>query len=363
MASPFLRLDPGAYGLSESLSADVRRLDELLGTVLLEQEGPELVRLARALLAEGDDPRPLTERHPELADPALARRVARAFTVVFQLVNTAEQKEIVRVNREREGRGPRREVHLGGRRALKEKGDPAAEEARALVARIEIAPTLTAHPTEAKRKAVLDKLQGIALLLAEAEAKPSLTQRLEPEDRSGEIERTLTGLWQTDEDARGHLTVPEAMRNNALLSAHDHGGRAIGCTGTSRRPWRRRIRERCSKCPLLTYPLLGRRRSGRSERDARSDRTPSAARDSPSVPTSGESPRFGRADAERDSSRWTRPAGVRRSGGRRAGSFPGADSALLTSPMCSSSSSSRPVSRTPWAKFAICAVPNPGSPM
>ena len=44
------------------------------------------------------------EQIPELHDPANLRQIARAFTVLFQLANTAEQKEIVRVNRSREHR-------------------------------------------------------------------------------------------------------------------------------------------------------------------------------------------------------------------------------------------------------------------
>src|SRR6187402_2978822 len=99
----FLNLEPEAFGLSAELSKDLRILDRLLGKVLAEQEGDETIDLARRLFAGQPDPAKLLEEIPELRDPARIRQLARAFTVLFQLANTAEQKEIVRVNRDRKG--------------------------------------------------------------------------------------------------------------------------------------------------------------------------------------------------------------------------------------------------------------------
>ncbi|MGV3618621.1 MAG: phosphoenolpyruvate carboxylase [Fimbriimonas sp.] len=208
----FLNLEPEAFGLSPELSQDLRTLDRLLGKVLAAQEGEGTIDLARKLMAEvRPTPEELLEKLPELDDPATLHRLARAFTVLFQLANTAEQKEIVRVNRER--RGQRRESIRDAILQLKEKGLD-AEAMQALLDRIEITPTLTAHPTEAKRKAVLDKLQEIALLLNEVEGAGSLTAPLDVTGRASRaIERTLTTLWQTDELRSLQLTVAEEVRN------------------------------------------------------------------------------------------------------------------------------------------------------
>ena len=82
------------------------------------------------------------------------------------------------------------------------------------MARMHVAPTLTAHPTEAKRKSVLDKLQAVALLLAKAEAPPALTDPLEDENAPmDEAERILVELWQTDEMRAQRLSVREEVRN------------------------------------------------------------------------------------------------------------------------------------------------------
>jgi len=210
--SAFLDLDAEGHGLSQALGHDIYLLDHLLGRVLESQEGEQLIELARKLMSEHrPSPADLLEQMPEFRDPATIRQLARAFTVMFQLVNTAEQKEIVRVNRERQG--TRRESIQDAVTHLKESG-LSADQVQELIDRVEITPTLTAHPTEAKRKAVLDKLQSIALLLAEHEGSPSLTGPLDTKWLAiEEIERTLTELWQTDEMRIRSLTVSEEVRN------------------------------------------------------------------------------------------------------------------------------------------------------
>src|ERR1043165_7169292 len=93
MPDAFLNLDAAAYGLTPELAADVAELDRALGEVLESQEGAELVDWARRLVQDPNAELP--------TEPEKIRRLARAFTVLFQLINAAEQKEIVRVNRAR----------------------------------------------------------------------------------------------------------------------------------------------------------------------------------------------------------------------------------------------------------------------
>ncbi len=212
MSTPFLSLDAGAHGLSEPLDTDVRRLDAALGDVLRQQEGQELIALARELLGEGGDAADIFATHPELKDPERLRAVCRAFTVMFQLLNVAEQKEIVRVNRSRRG-AQRNESIDEAIATLKSKGR-SAEEVRVLLSRILIVPTLTAHPTEARRRAVLDKLLQVALAITEESDAPNLRFPLDTKWRiEGRVHRALTELWQTDEMRSSSLTVREEVRN------------------------------------------------------------------------------------------------------------------------------------------------------
>ncbi|CAN5417022.1 phosphoenolpyruvate carboxylase [soil metagenome] len=201
----FLNLEPEAFGLGPELSLDLRALDRLLGNVLAAQGQERLVDLARRMIS---DPSAVP---PELDDPNTLRDLARAFTVLFQLLNVAEQKEIVRANRAR--KGGRRESIADAVRLLASRGVD-AQGMRDLLAKVEIVPTLTAHPTEAKRKAVLDKLQRITLLLDDAESPPSLEGPLDPEGIAlAELKRELTTLWQTDEMRSTRLSVEEEVRN------------------------------------------------------------------------------------------------------------------------------------------------------
>jgi phosphoenolpyruvate carboxylase len=214
----FLGLRPHDCGLSEPLSEDIVLLDQLLAEVLREQEGEALVALARRLVAEADAPN-LFEVLPELADPTVTQSLLRAFTVLFQLLNTAEQKEIVRVNRGRQQRTsgkPRPESIPDAVARLKEQG-LSAEAVQNLLYRIDICPTLTAHPTEARRRAVLDKLQQIAICLAERAVPldtPTLNRPLSDRGNAeAGLRRALTELWQTDELRATPITVPEEARN------------------------------------------------------------------------------------------------------------------------------------------------------
>lgn len=208
----FLNVEPEAYGLSPSLSNDLRILDRILGKVLGDQEGEEFIDQARHFASAEDldiTEWAKTERPGDLS--AALGRIARAFTAYFQLANLAEQKEIVRVNRER-GNG-RRESIRDAVLTLKNQGKSAAE-MQALLDRLEITPTLTAHPTEAKRRAVLDKLYAIVRSLSDHERGPGLSDPLDSENEALEaLERTLTLLWQTDEMRAVQLTVEEEVRN------------------------------------------------------------------------------------------------------------------------------------------------------
>ncbi len=210
-------------GLSATHIGDIRLLDSLLADVLREQEGDGSLALLHDLVgavAVSDDPATLFTRVPALADPARTLPVLRAFTVLFQLLNTAEQKEIVRANRARQektGGAARPESLRDAIGRLKDAGT-SPETMRALIREMDICPTLTAHPTEARRRAVLDKLGRVALALAERDSPAGLTHLDQPlsygrREAEAELKRALTELWQTDELRASPITVPEEARN------------------------------------------------------------------------------------------------------------------------------------------------------
>ena len=201
-------------------------LDRLLGEVLREQGDETVLSAARRLYSDigRASARELFGRMPELQDADVLQRMLRAYTVLFQLINTAEQKEIVRANAERQARTKAHSESIEEAvRTLRERG-VTAEEMQRLLDRLEICPTLTAHPTEARRRSVLDKLQAIAHALL---ARGSRGTMLESAGRRGppqaQIERALTALWQTDELRASPLKVQDEAVNtlyfleNAML--------------------------------------------------------------------------------------------------------------------------------------------------
>ncbi|HEY3267706.1 MAG TPA: phosphoenolpyruvate carboxylase [Armatimonadota bacterium] len=228
MSEPFLFLDPACCDLPEPLANDIRLLDRLLGEMLTQQEGPELARLARRLCHDdAEEAYSLISRMPELQDPLVVQRLLRAFTALFQLLNAAQQKEIVRVNRQRRTQlsgAPRPESIAEAVLALKN-ANVSADGVRRLLSRLDICPTLTAHPTEARRRAVLDKLQTISECLMEG-AETTRSFRLDrPLDTEGLAEgalrRALLELWRTDELRSTAMTVDDEVRN--ALYYFDHG--------------------------------------------------------------------------------------------------------------------------------------------
>jgi phosphoenolpyruvate carboxylase len=221
----FLGLEPGRYGLPAPLSEDIVLIDRLLGAVLQEQDEDAVLTIARQLHARGSalDPA-LVKSIPELQDVRVVQRLLRAYAVLFQLLNTAEQKEIVRVNSERQARAgdaPRSESIGDAIKTLRDRG-MSADEMRRLIERLDICPTLTAHPTEARRRSVLDKLQSIAQSLIDgntASAAAAATVA-EPSEKVRAVLRTLTALWQTDELRASPLTVNDEAANTLYFLEH-----------------------------------------------------------------------------------------------------------------------------------------------
>src|SRR5690625_2994416 len=162
--------------MPEALRADVRTLGALLGQVLREYGGEELFTdverlrelVIRAVVDEDGDG-VLAEAQQLIDSFSLQRadEVARAFTCYFHLVNLAEEYHRVRALRAREDATPRADTLAGAYAQLA--AETSEEEAARRLAEIEFHPVLTAHPTEARRRAVSGSIRRISELVAEAD--------------------------------------------------------------------------------------------------------------------------------------------------------------------------------------------------
>jgi phosphoenolpyruvate carboxylase len=189
----------------EKLGAEIRFLGGVLGDVIKEQAGSVLfdleeeIRLGARARREGTPgaAQALGARIRSMSD-AEARIVVRAFTVFFDLMNLAEDRERVRVLRERErGRYPEpRTESMEEAVQLMQKAGLDAKGSQALLDLLSIGLVFTAHPTEAKRRSVRTKvrlLRQSLVQLDDAELLPRERERIVTRVRS-----LLTGLWQTD---------------------------------------------------------------------------------------------------------------------------------------------------------------------
>jgi phosphoenolpyruvate carboxylase len=196
---------------SESLDAelrvDIRRLGVLLGQTLARQEGEALLELVEEVRGLVRSDGAAAAKRLAHVDLGTATQLARAFSTYFHLANITEQ-----THRARELR--RRRVSEGGwlERAgqlIRERGVSTADVAAA-VGRLAIRPVFTAHPTEAARRSILEKLRAVADEL-DAEAGRNALYGVDPAE-TARTERRLAELidmiWQTDEL---RLTRPDPL--------------------------------------------------------------------------------------------------------------------------------------------------------
>ena len=194
------------------LRRDVRLLGDVLGRVMVEQEGEEL-------LGREEEIRRVSRRARETGDPEvraeLARAVAgldleqqtkilRAFALFFQLANIAEQHHRIRRRRdvEREDGVPRESLTEAVRRLRNAGIDAAALASAAEHVSLEL--VLTAHPTEATRRTILQAQARLGGLLAELDAGEDVAERAAEE---------ITVLWQTDEVRPERPRVVDEIRH------------------------------------------------------------------------------------------------------------------------------------------------------
>src|SRR6478609_3101547 len=190
--------------IPERMRADVRMLGSLLGRVLRESGSPGLFedveRLRVATIEAYTDETPAAfARAKAIADSFTVQRadeVARAFTCYFHLVNLAEEHQRVRILRERDGRPDREDatdsVGAAFVRLAAEVGD---ETALGRLQAMRFHPVFTAHPTEARRRAVSTSIRRLAALLEERDGMPRCGAE---EDRAARrMGEEADTLWRT----------------------------------------------------------------------------------------------------------------------------------------------------------------------
>lgn len=200
------------------LSTTINLLGNLLGEVLSAQESPALLTIEERIRAlakarrsgETHAPGALSAEVSALTLDS-ARGIASAFALYFDLVNLAEEGQRVRALRQRE-----RDLHPAP------PGDSVAEtiaqlkaqgvsprQMQDLLDQLQIELVLTAHPTEAKRRTILSKIQRISGHLRALNAEPL------PREQAAHLaalRAEITALWLTDRNRTARPAVTDEVR-------------------------------------------------------------------------------------------------------------------------------------------------------
>ena len=198
-----------------ALRANVRMLGDLLGRVLVEQEGQDLLDDEERIRALARGARTGGSRlalREAVGNLGFARQAAvlRAFALFFQLVNIAEQHHRIRRRREYEAEGRVPRESLADAFAQLDLAGVADEALHEAGSRLSVELVLTAHPTEATRRTVLEAHRRVAALLARLDdegAPPSERRRVEEL-----LTEEITLLWQTDEIRSKRPRVVDEIR-------------------------------------------------------------------------------------------------------------------------------------------------------
>lgn len=202
----------------KALRDDVNRVGSLVGEILAEQEGDafldevERIRVAAIRRRESNAGTEAMQRELSGVDVAHATSLVRAFSTYFQAVNVAER--VHRIRRRREYEMADTAPQPSGLRdvvgKLRESG-VSEDELRDCLSHLRIEPVFTAHPTEAVRRALLEKeTEVVRGLVADIDGGRT------PVERRADLERmrmALTAAWQTAEFALDKPSVGDELEN------------------------------------------------------------------------------------------------------------------------------------------------------
>jgi len=209
---------------------DVRLLGEVLGEVISESDGADLLadveRLRHAVIAARSAADRGSAQAAAAGDEIMAlvsawswdraELVARAFTVYFHLVNLAEEEQRVRALRQRDSgdRPPRESLADAVDRLTAEGG---AEHLNRLLAGLRVHPVFTAHPTEARRRAVVASLRRVNELLNSIDDQRAGAAQQAEERRKLREEVDL--LWRTAQLRVAGMAPADEVRS--VMTAFD----------------------------------------------------------------------------------------------------------------------------------------------
>jgi phosphoenolpyruvate carboxylase len=191
----------------------MRLLGRLLGDVIREQHGQAVFDLIEEIRS-----RSVAEHRQGESDPALAPildrlsldetvLLIRGFTIFSQLANIADDHL---ARREADG------DELGALARVQAIQGLPLERVQAFLKAAVLTPVITAHPTEVRRKSILDRELAITGLLERQDARPNAAGRRLIEAR---LKSEIRTLWQTRMLRRIRINVSDEIDNAVSIFA------------------------------------------------------------------------------------------------------------------------------------------------
>ncbi|MBA2176369.1 phosphoenolpyruvate carboxylase [Halobacillus locisalis] len=203
------------------LRQDIRVLGEMLGNILVHHGGEELLNKVESIRKLTKDLRsqPDASTYEKLKEeinnlkPPMRSQVIRAFSIYFHLVNIAEQNHRIRRRREYQLREDHGAQPFSLESAVKnlKANDFSKDVIQDVLNKLSLELIITAHPTEATKRTVLEIQKRIAKILKQLD-HPQLTKS-EREELKDSLQNEVTVLWQTDELRERKPTVMDEVRN------------------------------------------------------------------------------------------------------------------------------------------------------
>ena len=209
------------------LRDDIRLLGRILGDTVREQAGEaafEIVELVRQTsIRFHRDADEAARRELTSALTSLSREetieLIRAFSFFSHLANIAEDRHHIRRTRAhaRAASAPREGSMALALARLRAAGISGAQ-LQSFFAGGVVSPVLTAHPTEVRRRSIIDREMDVARLLTDRDPSQATPEDLAT--NSEELRRAVLTLWQTNILRRTRPDVIDEVENG--LAYYDH---------------------------------------------------------------------------------------------------------------------------------------------
>ena len=222
-----VRVAPGETDKDRPLREDTRLLGRILGDTVREREGERVFDIIEQIRQTSirfrrDEDETARRELGEIMDGlsrAEASQIIRAFGYFSHLANIAEdQHRIRRTRAHAAAQSPPRDGSMAQALTRARDAGITGEELWAFLKTAAISPVLTAHPTEVRRRSMIDREMEVAGLLAERD-RPDRTPAELAANEEG-LRRAILTLWQTSLLRRTRLRVIDEVANG--LAYYDY---------------------------------------------------------------------------------------------------------------------------------------------